>query len=322
MIHQAVAEINMDDINLSSQFIGKKVDLPIIVNAITGGTEKAAKINKILAKTAKKYNIPMAVGSQTIAIKSPELVDTFSIVRKENPDGIIIANIGASENASYAMQAIDMIAADAIQLHFNIPQELAMLEGDRNFKNLTANVSEIVLNSPVPVIAKEVGFGFSKEAVTTLYDAGIRYFDIGGKGGTNFVAIEDQRQGLLQGEFNDWGIPTAHSLAEVISLKLPIKVISSGGIRTTLDITKSLAMGADYVGMAGLFLKLVINQSEKALAKTINEMIYRLKASFLMCGAKNIAELRQKPVIILGQTKDYLEARNIDTSLWSNKNQY
>ncbi len=312
----------MDEIDLSTNFLGKKMDLPIIVNAITGGTAKAEKINKILARMTRKYNIAMAVGSQTIAIKSPEVADTFAVVRKENPQGIVLANIGANEAVAHVIEAIEMIGADAVQLHFNIPQELAMWEGNRNFKGILSNVKEIVTHSPVPVIAKEVGFGFSREAVFALFNAGVKNFDIGGKGGTNFIVIEDQRGGLFQGEFNDWGIPTAYSLVEALSLKLPIEIIASGGIRTTLDITKSLAMGADYVGIAGLFLKLIINQNEENLEKIINNMIYRLKASLLMCGAKNIRELRQKPVIIIGQAKEYLEARNIDTACWANKNSY
>lgn len=309
--------MKIDEIDLSCNFGSKKLDLPIIVNAITGGTVKAAEINRIFAQTAKKYNIAMAVGSQTIAIDEPDLINTFNIVRKENPDGVIMANIGANRNVKDVLKAIEMINADAIQLHFNIPQELAMREGDRDFKGIIRNVEKIIKNSPVPVIAKEVGFGFSKEAVQTLFDAGVRYFDIGGKGGTNFIAIEDKRRGLFGGEFNDWGIPTAWSLAEVLSLKLPITVIASGGIRSTLDATKALAMGADYVGIAGSFLKIVLKQGQHKLEQNIDNLIYRLKAAFLMSGAKNIAEIKQKPVIILGKTEQYLRARNIDPTIWS-----
>lgn len=309
LVHQAIADINLDEVDLSSHFKHKKMDLPIIVNAITGGTAKAGEINQTLAKLAKKYNIAMAVGSQTIAIKTPELIRTFDIVRAENPEGIIIANIGANEKYENVQKAIAMVAADAVQLHFNIPQELAMREGDRNFKGIIKNVANIVENSPVPVIAKEVGFGLSKEAVQVLFQAGVEYFDIGGKGGTNFITIEDQRRGMFGGEFDDWGIPTAYSLGEVVSLKLPITIIASGGIRSTLDAVKALAMGANYVGIAGSFLKLLINQGEEELDQYINDLIYRLKAALLMTGSKNITELQRKPVIILGKTAEYLQAR-------------
>lgn len=306
----------MDEVDLSCLFASKKMDLPIIVNAITGGTEKAYEINKVLARMAKKYNIAMAVGSQTIAISEPELIKTFSVVRDENPEGIILANIGANRATDDVLKAIEMIKADAIQLHFNIPQELAMREGDRSFKGTIKNVTEIIRISPVPVIAKEVGFGFSKESIQILFDTGIRYFDISGKGGTNFITIEDQRDGMFGGELDSWGNPTAFSLAETVSLGLPITIIASGGIRTTLDTIKSLAMGANYVGIAGSFLKLLVNQGQNELNQNINDLIYRLKAAFLMTGSKNISELQKKPVIILGKTEQYLRARNIDPAFW------
>lgn len=309
LIHQAVVDLNLDEVDLVSDFKDKKMDLPVIVNAITGGTTRAGEINKTLARLAKKYNIAMAVGSQTIAIKTPELMRTFDIVRAENPEGVIIANIGANEKYEKVKKAIDMVAADAVQLHFNIPQELAMREGDRNFKGIIKNVQEIVEQSPVPVIAKEVGFGLSKEAVRVLFQAGVETFDIGGKGGTNFITIEDQRKGMFGGEFDDWGIPTAYSLGELASLKLPITIIASGGIRTTLDAVKALAMGADYVGIAGSFLKLLINQGEEELDQYINGLIYRLKAAFLMTDSRNITELQEKPLIIMGKTAAYLQAR-------------
>lgn len=312
--------MSIDEIDLSCSFGSKKLDFPIIVNAITGGTAKAAEINRIFAQTAKKYNLAMAVGSQAIAIDEPDLINTFNIVRKENPEGVILANIGANRNITDVLKAIEMIQADAIQLHFNIPQELAMREGDRDFRGIVRNVEKIIENSPVPVIAKEVGFGFSKEAVQTLFAAGVRYFDIGGKGGTNFIAIEDKRRGMFGGEFNAWGIPTAWSLGEVLSLKLPITVIASGGIRSTLDTAKALAMGADFVGIAGSFLKIVLNQGQQKLEQSINDLIYRLKAAFLMSGARNIAEIQQKPVVILGETAQYLRTRNIDPALWARNN--
>lgn len=320
LIPQSISDINWEEIDLKTSFLNKTLSLPIIINAITGGTKRVARINAKLAKIAKNYNIPMAVGSQTIALEIPELADTFTIARQENPAGVIIANISAFTKSDSMLKAIDMIEADAIQIHFNIPQELAMLEGDRNFKGVIKNVRELVDNSPVPVIAKEVGFGFSKEAIELLYNAGVRFFDISGAGGTNFIAIEDARQGMFAGSFNSWGIPTAWSLVEALSLEIPICVISSGGIRTALDITKSLALGANYVGMANWFLQLVLNNTDEEVANKLDNLIYCLKASLLMCGAKNIFELQKKPVIILGQTKDYLQARGIDTSLWSARN--
>lgn len=306
----------MADIDLSSNFAGKQVCYPLLINAITGGTEQAGYINQVLAGVARKYGLAMAVGSQAIAIKAPQLWDTFSVVREVNPDGVIIANVGAATPVAQALEAVHMIAADALQLHFNVPQELAMREGDRTFKGITANVSEIAALCPVPVIAKEVGFGFSRESVQILYEAGVRIFDNGGQGGTNFIRIEDQRQGCFQEELCDWGIPTAVSLAEIVALRYPLTVIASGGIRTAADAAKALALGADLIGLAGPLLKVLLNHGSEALDQDIEGFLYRLKAVLLMTGSRDIAALQQRPLLILNDTAEWLRGRSIDPAIW------
>jgi len=261
----------------------------------------------------------MAVGSQTLAIHEPSLRPTFSVVREENPDGVILANVSALSPIDEALQAVEMVKADGLQLHFNVAQELAMPEGDRDFRGVLDNVARLVKESPVPVIAKEVGFGFSREAAEKLLTAGIQHFDIGGKGGTNFVAIEDQRQGLFAHEFDDWGIPTAVSLAELLTLEKHVHLTATGGIRTALDGVKALAMGAHLIGMAGPLLKLLINEGESALENYLQGFLYRLKAGVLLAGANSIEKLQQKPVIISGKTAHWLSARGIDINRWARR---
>jgi len=261
----------------------------------------------------------MAVGSQTIALEEPDWTESFTVVRKYNPDGIIIANISAAASSDHARAAVDMINADALQLHFNVPQELAMREGDRYFKGIIEQVARIVETSPVPIIAKEVGFGFSHESVQRLYDAGVRIFDTGGQGGTNFIAIEDKRGGAFQGELDSWGIPTAVSLLEILASNLPVKIIASGGIRSALDVAKSLALGADMVGIAGSLLRILLNQGADELDRWVNDFLYRLCAVFLMSGAVDTKTIREKPVIILGPTAEWLRARNIDPAQWAKR---
>lgn len=297
----------------------KELNYPILVNAITGGTKKAKSINESLAYLSNKYGLAMAVGSQTIALDDPDQRDSFSIVRDVNPDGIILANIGANRKVEQALQAVEMISADALQLHFNVPQELSMPEGDRNFKGIIENVSKIIEKCPVPVIAKEVGFGFSRESVKELYMAGVQLFDNGGKGGTNFIVIEGQRQGLFANGLSDWGIPTAASLAEIISLRLPIKVIASGGIRSASDIAKAIALGADLVGAAGPFLKVLLNENITKLDTRMKDFFYMLKAVFLMTGSRNCEEIKRQPLIILNDTANWLLNRGIDPTKWSQR---
>jgi isopentenyl-diphosphate delta-isomerase len=319
LVNDSVPEMNMDDIDLSTGFLSKKLTYPLIINAITGGTDEARRINRSLAILTRQYGIAMAVGSQTLAIHEPMLSDTFSVVREENPDGVVLANVSAASTLEQALEAVEMVEADGLQLHFNVPQELAMPEGDRNFAGVLENVARLVEKSPVPIIAKEVGFGFSREAALRLYEAGVRYFDIGGKGGTNFVAIEDHRKGWFAHEFDEWGIPTAVSLAELLTLEYPIQLIATGGMRTALDGVKALAMGANLIGMAGPMLKLMVNEGEAALQEYLPKYLYRLKAGLLMAGAHNIEELQQKPVIILEKTAQWLTIRGINVKHWAQR---
>lgn len=319
LVNNSVPEMNIEDIDLSADFLSKKLAYPLIINAITGGTEEALRINRSLAVLTRQYGLAMAVGSQTLAIHEPVLRDTFSVVREENPDGLILANVSAAASLEQALEAVEMIKADGLQLHFNVPQELAMPEGDRNFAGVLENIARLVEKSPVPIIAKEVGFGFSKEAALRLFEAGVRYFDIGGSGGTNFVAIEDRRQGWFAHEFDEWGIPTAVSLGELLTLEYPVKLTATGGLRTALDGIKALAMGASLIGMAGPMLKLMVNDGEAALQEYLQGYLYRLKAGLLMTGARNVEELQQKPVIILGKTAQWLTVRGIDVKRWAER---
>lgn len=319
LLNNSLPELDWDEIDIGRQFLGKTLAVPIVINALTGGTEQALIINRLLSAIAAEFGLAMAVGSQTIAIDEPELRPTFSVVRDVNPNGLIFANISARSSLTAAIEAVDMIKADALQIHFNIPQELAMPEGDRSFRGMLANIRDIVKECPVQVIAKEVGFGFSRPSILRLFEAGIQIFDIGGKGGTNFVQIEDHRRGNFAGEFDEWGIPTAVSLAETISTELNLKVIASGGVRTAMDAGKALAMGADLVGIAGPFLKTLVNDGDKILKRRIQDLIYRLKAILMMTGSRNLSELSQQPLIILNTTAQWLEARGIDKDKWTNK---
>lgn len=312
LIHQSIPELDLSDIDLSCSFLGKKLAMPLLVNAITGGIDQALTINRDLAQVAGKMGIAMAVGSQTISLEDHGLKDSFKIVRDVNPDGLVLANVGANTKPDQAFRAVEMIAANGLQLHLNVPQELAMPEGDRKFRGLIDNIARIVLNSPVPVIAKEVGFGLSRESAVKLYEAGVRLLDIGGQGGTDFIAIELARGGLLSRDFFAWGIPTAPSIAEVRSTGLPVTLVASGGIKSGLSAAKAIAMGADLVGMAGYVLKTWSTGGASAVESHLKGFEYEMKCGLLMTGVSRPHELKQVPLILGGRTAQWLACRDIN----------
>ncbi|MDW7675443.1 MAG: type 2 isopentenyl-diphosphate Delta-isomerase [Bacillota bacterium] len=312
-VHQALSNHSLDDINTSTCFLGKELKAPFLIEAITGGTLKGKEINKALAKGAFETGIAMAVGSQTIAIEDPSIRETFSVVREYNPHGVILANVSANVPVEIALAAIDMIKADGIQLHLNLAQELLMEEGDRDFRQTGKNIAAIIKDSPVPVIVKEVGFGFSKETVLELWGLGVKLLDLGGAGGTNFAAIENSRRSRpLSTDWYQWGIPTAASILECKATKLPISIIASGGINNGINAAKALALGAHMVGAATPFLKSVEGLSQfNSLNDAINTWRLELEMTMLLVGAKNIQDLRKKPLLLTGATKAWQDSRKL-----------
>lgn len=314
LVHQAAPELNLAEIDSTYQWNEKSLQAPLIINAITGGNREVMDINRSLSRLAGKLGIALAVGSQTAALEDRGLRDTFTVVREENTHGVIMANVSGLTPPGLAEEAVEMIRADALQVHLNVPQELAMEEGERGFRGVLDNIGRIIRSVNVPVIVKEVGFGISHETASALQSRRVEWIDIGGRGGTNFISIERNRGAGTIGEgMESWGIPTAVSLLEVLSLNPSIRCIAAGGIKNSLETAKCLCLGAEMVGIAGHFLRLLLNGSEEALEEEINRIIRGLQVVMLMAGARNLEELRQRPVVITGRTREWLEQRGIDT---------
>jgi isopentenyl-diphosphate delta-isomerase len=312
LIHRAASCLSVRDIDTGFNFVNKKLEMPLLINAITGGPELSTQINGSLARVAKELGIGMAVGSQRLALSNPVLKSSYTIARKENPHGLIFANLGALCSPDEALQAVEMLEADGLQLHLNLAQELAMAEGDRNFNGITDNIAAILQKVPVPVIVKEVGFGLSAETAQELWQMGVTYMDVGGRGGTNFATIERYRQGqALPTVFEDWGMPTAVSIAEVTTRCLPITVIASGGIRSALEAIKALSLGADLIGIAGPAVKYLMDYSEEDLLAYFRQFIYDFRSLMVLTGSANLDELPKLPIIFTGKTKEWLEQRGI-----------
>jgi len=315
ILHNCLSEVNLKEIDISTSLQGIKLEKPIIINAMTGGTPEGERINRQLAIIAKRLNLAMAVGSQKIALENPKSTRSFEIVREVNPEGIIFANLGADATVDEARRAIEMIGADALQLHLNVPQEVIMKEGCKDFRGTVNNISQIVNNIDVPVIVKEVGFGIAGEEAAALIECGVKIIDVGGTGGTNFIAIESlRRKSSLLKKFESWGIPTPISLIEVLrAAEGRADVIASGGLKDGFDAAKAIALGAKAAAYAGSFLHILLNKGPSSLEKHILHIEKEIKYIMAMTGARNLAELRKRPVIIKGETYHWVKCREIST---------
>ncbi|NLW15860.1 MAG: type 2 isopentenyl-diphosphate Delta-isomerase [Erysipelothrix sp.] len=273
LTHQSLPSYDMSDVSLQSTYLNRTFETPIYINAMTGGSDKTLEVNKKLALLAQKHKLAMAVGSQHVALDDPQYEKTFRIVRENYPEGFLIGNVNANATVEEAKRAIEMIDANALGIHINPAQELTMDEGDRNFKHWIENISNIVASVDVPVIVKEVGNGMSLETVEKLIAIGVKHVDVSGRGGTNFIWIENKRSEAKRYDYlENWGLTTVESLVDNIQHQKKVEVIASGGVTSPLDVIKCLVLGAKAVGMSGMFLKAVMNNEEEKIDDFIEDL--------------------------------------------------
>ena len=307
--HNSLPELNFSEIDTKTTFLGKTIDYPILINAMTGGTEFSQEINRELSLLAKEFNIAMAVGSETIALCEEEgCKESFEIVRETvGQEGLVFANLSAQASLEEVESALELIDGDAIQLHLNVAQELAMEEGDRDFLGVYANIKNIIENIDKPIIIKEVGFGISKDVAQKLYDIGVRYIDVSGHGGTNFIEIENLRNMNIDlSELYSWGIPTALSLIKCRELPDDLTIISSGGIKNSKDIVKSIVLGADMVGISGELLSYLVHGGYENAKNYLDGLVYKIKMLMMLMGKKSMEELKSAEYKVLGDLKDLI----------------
>ena len=304
--HNALPNLGFDDIDTKTSFLGKTIDYPILINAMTGGADFSQEINKDLATLAKEFNIPMAVGSQTIALEEEDSQESFKIVREIiGNDGIVISNLNGQATAEDAKKAVELINADALQIHLNPAQELAMEEGDRDFVGIADNIKDIINFIDKPVIVKEVGFGISKDVAERLYNLGVRNIDVAGYGGTNFIEIENLRNPITDlTDIYSWGIPTAVALINCRQLPDDLYLIASGGIRNSMDIVKSIVLGANLVGISGELLSYLVHGGYTNARSYLEDLIYKIKMLMLLLGKRDIEELKKTKYKTIGTLKD------------------
>jgi isopentenyl-diphosphate delta-isomerase len=301
-IHEALPELDLEQIDTSLSLFGKRLAAPILISSMTGGTADAEAINLRLAEAAQEMKIAMGVGSQRAAIENLDQAKTFQ-VRRVAPDILLFANLGAVQlNYGYGLEqcrlAVEMIQADALILHLNPLQEAVQDAGDTNFAGLAKKIEEICKTLEVPVIAKEVGWGISERSAKVLADCGVAAIDVAGAGGTSWSQVEmhrapDEFTRQLAATFVGWGIPTAEAILNVKKAAPEITVFASGGIKDGLDIAKCIALGATLGGMAGQFLKAAA-VSTRSVVQMMKLTKRQVEVTMFAAGASQLNEMHSK----------------------------
>lgn len=285
----SIPEFDVNDIELKTTYFGQEFPYPFYINAMTGGSEKTLEINRKLAHIAHEFGFAMSVGSQHAALDDTSLESSFRVVREVNPHGFIIGNVSANATVDMAKRAVSMLQANALGVHVNVAQELTMSEGDRQFKHWIDNIEAIVASVDVPVIVKEVGNGLDALSIQKLYEVGVKYVDISGRGGTNFVWIEDQRRETPRYTYmHDWGLTTLESLIENQKYVNKMEIIASGGISTPLDVVKALVLGSRAVGISSMFLNITMTDDVSKLHQFIED----IKHLMVMINKKDVKALK------------------------------
>ncbi|MDP3104263.1 MAG: type 2 isopentenyl-diphosphate Delta-isomerase [Candidatus Methanoperedens sp.] len=327
LVHNCLPEIDKKALYLETDFLGRKLRAPLLIASMTGGHPDTKNVNAALAGAAEELGIGIGVGSQRAAIEDPGLEDSFRIVRDRAPNAFIYGNVGAAQLNEFGIEgierAVEMIGADAMAIHLNFLQEAIQPEGNIDAKGCLAAIKKICSELSVPVIVKETGAGISHSQAVAICEAGAAAIDVGGLGGTSWAGVETyraQKRGDMLSDhigrqFWNWGIPTAVSIVES---SITVPVIATGGIRSGIDIAKSLALGASLCGVA-LPLVAPALKGNKDVVDKLTLVIEELKSAMFLCGCSNVEELSKAPVVIIGKTKEYLEQRGFDTARFARK---
>jgi isopentenyl-diphosphate delta-isomerase len=321
LLHNALPELDLDQINLETEFFGKKLRAPLMITSMTGGAEFAEKMNRGLAEAAEMHGIAFAVGSQRVMLRHPEYTAHFA-VRESIPDGVLLGNIGAVQLEEYPLETIaglvEQIDADGICVHLNPAQELMQAEGHRKFQGLTGRIARLNDRLEGKVLVKETGAGLSPEVLKRLASIGVKYIDVSGSGGTSWTKVESYRaqSKLLRKAgktFADWGIPTAYSILNARRIfDEDTCIIGSGGIVSGLDSAKSIALGANIAGFARAVLLAFVDNGVQGASDFVETNIYELKSAMLLTGSKNVAELQKAERLYTGKLNEWLSNTEIN----------
>jgi isopentenyl-diphosphate delta-isomerase len=341
-LHHALAGIDHDKVGTSTSFAGITWPAPLYINGMTGGSERTGRINRDLAIAARETGLAIASGSMSICFRpgaDEATLDTFRVLRRENPDGFVMANLSADATPEQAVRAVGILDADALQIHVNSVQETVMPEGSRGFSAWPEAIASIVGRVDVPVIVKEVGFGLSRATLEQLTELGVPIADVSGRGGTDFARIENTRRkeaaDVAQGPGSDFGFLTGWGQSAVCCLldaravqsggegpddDVPA-LLASGGVRSPLDVLRCLALGAHAVGVSGAFLHAVLSGGPEALIGMVRDWLEQLAKIQALLGAPTVASLTGTDLLLTGDVREYCLLRGIDATAYARRSE-
>src|SRR5260370_25587629 len=315
LVHRALPELSLDQIDLSAELCGRPLKAPLMVTGMTGGTDRAAQINRDLAALAQEMGVAFGVGSMRILLEQPELLPTFAVKPSRPP--LLLANLGAQQLAQRgpdaALRLIELLGADGICIHLNPAQELVQDGGDRDFRGCLVAIGALVQAAgPERVLVKETGCGIGPLVVSDLWERGVRAVDVSGLGGTSWPRVQQMRAKTERarelGELlSDWGIPTAACVAAGRAAAPQMQLVASGGIRSGLDAAKALALGADVAGFALPMVRAHQQGGVEAARATLRAIIAAPPAAVLLCGARNLVALRATRPVLLEPLKAWID---------------
>lgn len=312
LFHDAIPDLSIEEIDPSTRLFGRELRVPILISGMTGGAERARKINRALAATAQKLGFAMGLGSQRAMLENPELASSYAI-RDIAPDVLIFANLGCVQarevSSAQVDELVEAVGADAISIHLNVAQELVQDEGDRDFRGCCETIARLVQDLRVPVVVKETGCGLSPQCLLRLSEVGVVLVDVAGAGGTTWPGVEALRGSLRQRELGralrEWGIPTAASL--LYAQRVGVEAVASGGIRSAHDVVRALALGAVAVGLALPFFRAYEADGADGVLSYGETLSETVRVLMLLLGARTVAELTRLPVRLGTTLQEWLD---------------
>lgn len=319
LVHEALPEVDYAEIDCGVEFLGKKLEMPLVITAITGGFEGAVEINSNIAEACAKCGVGMGVGSQRAAIEGIE-TESYEVIKKHKVP-LVIGNLGAPQLVAQdrkkaftrddVARAIEIVGADYIALHLNFLQEAVQPEGDKNSRGCRDAIRDFARE--FPVIVKETGAGMSRRTATELSKIGVRAIDVAGAGGTSFASVEmyraaqsgDELRAELGKTYADWGIL---STASVLEASGTVPLIASGGVYSGLDVARAVALGASCGGAARIFLGAAMESAE-AVVELIELFKEEFRTAMFLTGCPDVASLSGAEYVLTGDTREWIEGR-------------